>query len=871
VKTAEDVRDAFIKFFESQGHTKVASAPLLAHNDASLLFTNSGMVQFKDTFAGIEKRDYTRAVSCQKCLRVSGKHNDLDDVGRTRRHHTFFEMLGNFSFGDYFKADAIRFGWQFVTDILNLDKHYLWVTVHENDAEAEELWKSLTDVDPGRIVKLGDATNLWSMGDVGPWGYCSEIFYYMGHTPESQSHEEFLKDDGTYLEIWNLVFMQYLRDASGESKPLPLQCIDTGMGLERVTCVLQGLKSNYDVDLFRGLIGRVEQLSGLSYSGSNYQGEARDEHYESDVAMRVIADHVRSAVFLVADGVSPGNEGANYVLRRIMRRAIKHSLVLGLNKPFMAELAELVIESMGSAYPELKVSAPLIIRLIAREEEQFRKTLHSGMNILERWLSENEGEQMLPGELAFKLYDTYGFPLDVTQDILADRQISVDCAGFDSEMQKQRERSKSGAKALQVQQGSSLGDFPETTFTGYSSLEGESQLLHVEKLKTGKFALIFESTPFYAEMGGQIGDQGSIVNKDIELQVIDTIKLGHEQYGHVVDQLPDGIVSNDLIGGIFSLQVAPDHRRAVARHHSATHLLHAALREVLGDHVAQRGSLVTNERLRFDFSHFQALTVDELHAINTLVNEQIRANYPCQTQELSYDDAISAGALAFFGDKYGSSVRVVTLGPRSMELCGGTHVGYTGEIGFHVLVSEGSISSGVRRVECLVGRSAEDYLWGQGQSVQEAAQLLKGNASSLVEKVSGLLATQRELKGQVKELQSQLAQQYSRELTTLLKDGGVVHRTYSGLSKDLLQEISDCAFGGVLPESIVLSLYDEDSRLMLLRSREGGVDCRDIANALRTAHGIKGGGNRTSATLVGVLPTMISDILGYLETHLAGV
>jgi alanyl-tRNA synthetase len=868
------VRSAFVDYFKELSHAVVPSSNLVLQNDPTLLFANSGMVQFKETFAGTETRSYTRAVSVQKCLRVSGKHNDLDDVGRTRRHHTFFEMLGNFSFGDYFKEDAIKFGWEFVTEVLNLPKNKLWVTVHESDDEAEKLWASVTDVARDRIVRLGDKSNLWSMGEVGPWGYSSEIFYYQGDDVAAQSLEEFLKDDGTYLEIWNLVFMQYYRDAKGVTTTLPRPCIDTGMGLERVAAILEGKKATYDTASFQVLIRKVEELSGRQYSGSCYKGEPMVDSYDVDVSMRVIADHVRAAAFLIADGIAPGNEGHSYVLRRILRRAIRHGLKLGIENPFMSKMAVVLIEDLGAAYPELVTNSRLINELIAQEEEQFRRTLRGGLQLLSRWMDDHSSVSVIDGEVAFQLYDTFGFPLDLTQDIADEHGLTVDVDRFSSQMEVQRQRSRSAAQKGGVKGGGEVDlGLSGSRFVGYEKLEGESVVTFAGPVGDGRWGITVEETPFYSEMGGQVGDTGVILVGEHVFPVVDTVKRGSGIL-HIIE-LP--IIGDDNEGKSAVLRVDADRRRAIEQHHSATHLFHYALRQVLGVHVAQRGSLVTPHRLRFDFSHFKAIGSEELFDVVSLVNQLIRENSGVETEELSYDKAIGRGALAFFGDKYGETVRVVSIGDKSIELCGGTHTHRSGDVGGAVILSEGSIASGVRRIEAVVGGAAVKAIWDQNALIQQVSGVLKGNESNLLEKVNQTVGAVREIKGELKQLQNQLVVHLTNSLLAGSPSGGtnasvpaVIYGEFEGVGRDVLTQIGDAVISRQTGLSGgAVSLYDGKEQTFLIKSKGAPIDCSIFASRVREEFGVKGGGNSRGATLLGVTKEVAQKLRGEIERESA--
>ncbi|MGV6827414.1 MAG: alanine--tRNA ligase, partial [bacterium] len=691
MKTSADLRKAFIDFFVSKEHQPVPSSSLIPIDDPTLLFVNAGMVQFKETFLGREKRPYVRAVSSQRCVRAGGKHNDLENVGYTARHHTFFEMLGNFSFGDYFKREAIQYAWEFLTEVLELPKEKLWVTVFHEDDEAAKIWIEEIGVDPNRLSRCGEKDNFWSMGPTGPCGPCSEIFY--DHGPEvwggpPGTPEE---DGDRYIEIWNLVFMQFNRDEAGTMTPLPKPSVDTGMGLERLAAVLQHVHSNYEIDLFQSLIKAAAQATGTA-----------DLEQKS---LRVIADHIRSCAFLIVDGVTPGNEGRGYVLRRIIRRAIRHGYQLGQHQPFFYTLVDELVTQMGDAYPELKEARDQVERILKLEEERFAETIEQGMGILEESISTLEGK-VIPGDVVFKLYDTYGFPTDLTADIARERELSLDMDGFEAAMNEQRERARA-ANQFSAQSGAVLDIEGETEFVGYDRLDNEATVValfsdgnSVDTLSNGQEGMVvLDRTPFYAESGGQAGDSGQISSGQGQFVVADTQK----QSGDVFVHLGKAEGGELTVGETVNCQVDASERRATALNHSATHLLHAALRELLGDHVQQKGSLVEAERLRFDFTHFEPVSDDKLAEIERLVNAQIRENHLVETRIMALEDARKSGAMALFGEKYADQVRVLRMGDFSTELCGGTHVKAVGDIGLFKITAETGIASGVRRIEAVTG------------------------------------------------------------------------------------------------------------------------------------------------------------------------
>jgi alanyl-tRNA synthetase len=744
MKSAE-IRQSFLDFFAQRGHEVVPSSPLVPGNDPTLLFTNAGMVQFKDVFLGHDKRAYKRACSSQRCVRAGGKHNDLENVGYTARHHTFFEMLGNFSFGDYFKEDAIRYAWDYVTGVLGIPAEKLWITVFEDDDEAADIWLKTIGVSPERFSRLGADSNFWAMGDTGPCGPCSEIFY--DHGPEVSGGPPGSPDeDGDrYVEIWNLVFMQFNRSADGEMAPLPRPSVDTGMGLERLAAVLQGVHSNYDIDLFQALLKRAAELAGVEDT--------------DNASLRVIADHIRACAFLIVDGVLPSNEGRGYVLRRIIRRAIRHGYKLGIEEPFFWRLVETLEEQMGEAYPELVKSRKHVEKVLHQEEERFAETLDQGMRLLDSAIAGLDGK-VIPGETAFRLYDTFGFPVDLTADIARERGLSVDQAGFEKAMDAQRERARASSR-FDADYGPKTDTGLESTFVGYDTLGASGVVLGLFKEGVGQVdalgegdqgVIVLDETPFYAESGGQVGDVGMIRAAAGEFEVTDTRKWGKAHAHH-------GVMRRGRVEGGESVRAEVDRatRQATVLNHSATHLLHAALRKVLGEHVQQKGSLVAPDRLRFDFSHYEPVTREQLAQIEALVNAEIRANAKAEIQVLPYEEAVAGGALALFGEKYDDRVRVLRLGDFSMELCGGTHVRRAGDIGLFKIVAESGIASGVRRIEAVTGRGALDWIGRHEETLQQVANLLKGGWDEAGEKVRHLLERSRQLEKELKQLQTKLA------------------------------------------------------------------------------------------------------------------
>ena len=727
-----DIRKAFLDFFNSKNHEVVASSSLVPSNDETLLFTNAGMVQFKDVFLGTETKNFKRAATSQRCIRAGGKHNDLENVGYTLRHHTFFEMLGNFSFGDYFKEDAIKFAWEFLTEELKLDKEKLWITVYKDDDEAEEIWKNIIGIDPGRIARLGDDDNFWSMGDTGPCGPCSEIFYDHGEhidgTPPGAEGDE----GDRFIEIWNLVFMQFNRDESGKMEPLPKPSVDTGMGLERIAAVLQSVNTNYETDVFKDLINASEKILGSEGSTSH----------------KVIADHIRSSVFLISDGVIPEKEGRGYVLRRIMRRGIRHGYKIGAKKPFMHLLVKDLIKLMNSAYPELKKKQKDIIELIKNEEIKFFETLETGIEILEDTIS-NMKNKTLSGDVVFKLHDTYGFPFDLTADIAREKQLDIDEERFNECMNQQKQTSKASSSFVSSLPAAS--GIEETKFLGYENLESDSKVLVIWKdqeridAAKNKEEIFFacNQTPFYAEAGGQIGDKGKFASQSSTGSILDCKKQG-KVYIHkaIVDK---GSIKT---GDVIKMSVEKEKRSAIAIHHSSTHLVHAALRAVLGDHVQQKGSLVDENKLRFDFSHTKPLTKEEITKIEDIVNKEALKNLEVKTELMKLDDALKSGAMALFGEKYDDDVRVLTMGENSysVELCGGTHVNRTGDIGFFVITNQSSVASGIRRIEALAGSKSIEHVKKLRDVNLSLQNSLNVSADELQEKVNSLIEENKKLK-----------------------------------------------------------------------------------------------------------------------------
>ena len=866
MKTA-DIREAFLSYFERQGHTRVASSSLVPHDDPTLLFTNAGMNQFKDTFLGLEVRDYNRAASSQRCVRAGGKHNDLENVGYTARHHTFFEMLGNFSFGDYFKREAINFAWTFLTEDLKLPKEKLWVTVHISDDEAAQIWVDEIGVDPNRLSRL-DEDNFWQMGDTGPCGPSSEIFF--DHGPEVPGGPPGSPDDDLdrYIEIWNLVFMQYNRDSAGELHPLPAPSVDTGMGLERIAAVLQGVHNNYDIDLFKALIAAAAQELGV------------EDH--SHTSLRVVADHLRSCAFLITDGVLPSNEGRGYVLRRILRRAIRHGNKLGATEPFFAKLVPSLVKEMGDAYPELVKQQDAIIKALASEEEQFARTLDKGMDILEQALASLEGNQ-IPGDVVFRLYDTFGFPVDLTNDIARERGLELDIEGYESAMQAQRKRSQESG-SFQVDYNNVINVEGETEFLGYAEVESTSSVrgLFVEgeardAITAGDSAVVvLDRTPFYGESGGQVGDTGYINTDSARLEVRDTTKAQGHHLHHVV--VVEGTLNT---GDEVKATIDASLRTRIKANHSATHLMHEALRQVLGEHVQQKGSLVDADKLRFDFSHTEAMTADELAQVASIVNDQVRGNAEVLTQEMDMESAIAAGATALFGEKYGDEVRVLTMGTDrfSVELCGGTHVNRTGDIGIFRIQSEAGVASGVRRIEAVTGLGALADIAKTDQALAEVCDVVKASPALAAEKVSNLRKEVRELEKQITQLKQKLATGAGSDLTAdavAVGDIKVLGTVVDGADASTLRDTLDHCKNKLGSGVVLLAAVDGDKISLVAgvtKDLTDKVRAGDVMKEFAGRVGGKGGGRPDMAqgggTDVSALEPALADLPAWVAGQLA--
>ncbi len=840
MKTSE-LRALFLDYFRSHDHEIVPSSSLVPGSDPTLLFTNSGMVQFKDTFLGVEKRPYSRAVTAQRCVRAGGKHNDLENVGYTARHHTFFEMLGNFSFGDYFKRDAIHFAWRLLTEEIRLPADKLWVTVYSEDDEAADVWLNEIGIPDARFARIGTSDNFWSMGDTGPCGPCSEIFYDHGAAIEGGPPGSADEDGDRFIELWNLVFMQFEQFESGEMRPLPKPSVDTGMGLERIAAVLQNVHSNYEIDLFKSLISDAATVLGANDLNSK--------------SLRVIADHIRSAAFLIVDGVTPSNENRGYVLRRIVRRAIRHGYQLGCRKPFLHELTGSIVAEMGDAYPELARASDKVESVLRREGERFAETLEHGIRMLDREIGSLTGD-ILPGDVAFRLYDTYGFPLDLTADYLRDFQITVDTDGFEASMAEQRSRGKSSSRFDSVASEVPVLDV-EVQFVGYDSLVCSSQLAAImvdrdvcEQADSGDSAiLVLHQTPFYAESGGQIGDKGVLASNGSEFRVDETRYLANKVIGHV------GVVTKGKfrVGETVAATVDAQAREAISKNHSATHLLHAALKNHLGTHVQQKGSLVAAERFRFDFSHHEAVATESLDAIEAEVNQAIRRNHAVASCVMDLDEAKARGAEALFGEKYDSRVRVIEMGDCSLELCGGTHVERTGDIGLFRIVNETSVASGIRRIEALTGEVAVQRVQDDAKILRDAASAVQTSGENLPDAVAQMLDRTRVLEREVSELKTQLAiGGGDRQKERVLSVGGmsVLTARYDGVDVKDLRKIMDQIRARTGSGIIVLgSAADGKATLLCAVSNDlvARVHAGDIIRKISPVVGGTGGGKPNMA------------------------
>ncbi|NLX52845.1 MAG: alanine--tRNA ligase [Deltaproteobacteria bacterium] len=877
-KTGDAIRESFLRFFESKGHTRVASSALIPKDDPTLLFTNAGMVQFKNAFLGLENRGYTRAVSCQKCARAGGKHNDLENVGVTARHHTFFEMLGNFSFGDYFKEEAIAWAWEYLTDVVKLPKEKLWVTIFENDDEAFNIWHEKMKVPADRIVRMGEKSNFWMMGETGPCGPCSEIIYDQGEgTGCGRPECDIYCECDRHLEIWNNVFTQFDRDASGKLSPLPKPNIDTGMGLERLTAVIQGVTSNYDTDLFAPIIRFVEKTSGKTYG----------KNAENDISIRVIADHSRAVTFLIGDGILPANDGRGYVLRRILRRAARHGKMLGIDKPFLNEAAMVVIDMMKYTYPDLADKAPYITKVILNEEQRFMETLDAGLRILQEETEtlKKAGASVLPGEIIFKLYDTFGFPTDLTADIVRQDGISLDTAGFEAEMERQRERARgawkgSGEEAVAECYLKASSSGVASVFCGYETATRDEAKItaifvdgkSVETAPAGQAAeIVLDTTPFYGESGGQTGDTGYLEGEDFSFTVEDTKKPVENFIVH------KGVVQKGTakIGAAARLVIDLERRRAIAANHSGTHLLQAALKAVLGDHIKQSGSLVNAERLRFDFTHFSKISEEELRRVETIVNDMIRRNVSVHTDVCALDEALKTGATAVFDEKYGATVRIVKMGEMSMELCGGTHVERTGDIGFLKILHESAIAAGVRRIEAVTGKEAVAHVQKSEDELKRAAGLFKAGLFEVYDRTDKLQKQARELEKEIEALKGKLAARDSGDLMSRVKEIAGVKVLAAEVSiadaktlRDFGDKLRDKLGSGVI---LLGSKADDKALLLCMVTKDltGKFSAGNIVKELAPLVGGKGGGRPDMAQAGGTEPENLSKIFFELEKLLA--
>jgi alanyl-tRNA synthetase len=864
--TSNELRRAFLEFFRDHGHEIVPSSPLVPGNDPTLLFTNAGMVQFKDVFLGEDKRSYDRAVTSQRCVRAGGKHNDLENVGYTARHHTFFEMLGNFSFGDYFKEDAIRYAWEFLTGTLGLPEARLWVTVYEEDDEAADIWLKTMKVDPARFTRMGAKDNFWAMGDTGPCGPCSEIFYDHGPDVPGGPPGSPDEDGDRYVEIWNLVFMQFDRSADGKMTPLPKPSVDTGMGLERAAAVMQGVHSNYEIDLFANLIDAAASILGVPNDGSS--------------SLNVIADHIRACAFLVTDGVLPGNEGRGYVLRRIIRRAIRHGKKLGVEDTFFHKLVEPLCGEMGDAYPELVKARAHVEKVWKKEELRFAETLDQGMEILEDAIATLKGTE-LPGDVVFKLYDTYGFPVDLTADIARERELTIDEQEFEKQMEAQRDRARAASK-FAAGDSATIRTDAVTGFLGYDGVEAGCRVISVyrdgdsvESLSEGEAgAVILDSTPFYAESGGQIGDTGTIESGQGVFAVADTRKSGKANVH--LGTMQKGSIS---VGDTVDARVDADRRAAIVLNHSATHLMHAALRQVLGDHVQQKGSLVAPDRLRFDFSHYEPVTPEQLRDIEDLVNAQVRRNIPAEVSLMQYDDAVASGAIALFGEKYDDEVRVLRLGDGfSVELCGGTHVSSAGDIGVFKITSESGVAAGVRRIEAVTGKGALEWIDGNQHALEHVASLLRSSPQQAADKVEQLLKRNKDLEKELAATRQQLltgGAGVDKDVTEV--DGiKILASRMDGADAKTLREAVD-RFKDKLKNAVVVLGSVEDGKVRLAagvtKNNTDRIKAGDLIRPVAERVGGKGGGRPDFAQAGGsdpdaldaalaAVPAWVSDQLG---------
>ena len=854
MELSSELRSAFLNYFKENGHEIVPSSPLVPCNDPTLLFTNAGMVQFKEVFLGKEVLNYTRATSSQRCVRAGGKHNDLENVGYTARHHTFFEMLGNFSFGDYFKSEAIHYAWDFLTKVVGLPEEKLWVTVFEEDDEAAEIWLSEIKVDPSKLARIGAKDNFWSMGDTGPCGPCTEIFYDHGDKVTGGPPGTPEEDGDRYVEIWNLVFMQYDRDKKGNLNPLPKPSVDTGMGLERLAAILQGVTNNYDTDLFTGIIKTTAEIANIKDT--------------SNPSLRVIADHIRSCSFMITDGVIPSNEGRGYVLRRIIRRAARHGNKLGITEPFFNKLVQPLVDNMGSAYKELVDAQQRVEKVLATEEQRFNETLHQGMSILQDDIKSLTGDT-ISGETVFKLYDTYGFPADLTADVAREQNLKIDESGFQKQMEAQRERGRQASR-FDVDYDASIAVLTNSEFTGYESIEGEGVVKEifvnnesVGSINEGESGLVvLDQTPFYAESGGQVGDQGYLKSERVTFEVIDTQKQGNG-HAHIGKQSSGALNVGDKVKALADAA----HRQATVLNHSATHLMHAALREVLGTHVQQKGSLVAPDRLRFDFSHDAPINDQHIEQIEDIVNHQIRLNTAATANTMSKDKALDAGAMALFGEKYGDVVRVLSIGDFSVELCGGIHVNSAGDIGVFKIISETGIASGVRRIEAVTGEGALQWIKDNENQFATIADVVKVSKSEAKDKVVQLVERNRILEKELNQLKAKLATQAGSDLASsaIEIDGmKVLAHKIEGADPKSLRDTLDQLKNKLGSAAIVLGTSSGNKVSLIAgvtKDQTSRIKAGDLVNAVAVQVGGKGGGRPDMAQAGGTDPAALDAAL----------
>jgi alanyl-tRNA synthetase len=866
--STSEIRSAFLEYYKDKDHQIVPSGPLVPGNDPTLMFTNAGMVPFKDVFLGRDQRSYTRATSSQRCVRAGGKHNDLENVGYTARHHTFFEMLGNFSFGDYFKREAIQWAWEFLTDVLGLPEEKLWVTVYDQDPGAEDIWLKEMGVSAERFSRIGAKDNFWSMGDTGPCGPCSEIFYDHGADVPGGPPGSPEEDGDRYIEIWNIVFMEFDRAADGTLSPLPKPSIDTGMGLERLAAVMQNVHANYEIDLFVNLLKAVQKATNTS-------GEVVGSH-------KVIADHIRACAFMIVDGVLPSNEGRGYVLRRIIRRAIRHGYKLGQTQPFFSELTPALVAEMGEAYPELAKAEAHVIKMLLQEEKRFAETLEQGMKLLDDAIAHIDGG-VIPGDVVFKLYDTYGFPADLTNDVARERDLTIDEDGFEVAMERQRQKSRDGSSF------ESTYDKTETLahgsqFTGYTELSDQGKVVAILKdgqavtrLSAGESgAIVLDNTSFYAESGGQVGDSGQLIADGVVVNVVDTQKQRAEQGAMAHVHIVSADTGSVAVGDVLQSKVDTKRRTAIELNHSATHLMHAALRTVLGDHVAQKGSLVDPDKLRFDFSHYEPVTAAQVAEIEQQVNAQIRANIATDTKLCSFDEALESGAMALFGEKYGDEVRVLSIGGKySVELCGGTHVERAGDIGLFKITAETGVASGVRRIEAITGQTAFDYVAATEATLSGLAAQFKAGRDDVAEKVQQLITKNRDLEKELDRLKSKIASAQSGDLASQAVEVGgvkVLAALLDGVDAKTLRDSVD-QLKDKLGKAVIVLASVNDGKVSLVagvtKAEAGPLHAGKIVGAVAQQVGGKGGGRPDMAQAGGTDPEKLAEALASVQSMVA--